>query len=98
MSNKSLFKKFVKGSPPKAEPKPPREAKDINLEYTSLAQQLGAKAVEAESVKRQQQYLINKIDELGAEMAERNKLDAETKPKEQSANAEESKAADANPV
>jgi len=79
MSNRSMFKKFVKGSPPKAEKVIPREALEINKEYTALAQQLGAKEVEAESIKRQKQQLINRIDQLGAEMTERNKLDAPAK-------------------
>ncbi len=86
MSNKSLFKKFVKGSPPKAPTVEPRSKQVINEEYTAIAQQLGAKTVEAESIKRQIQQLINKVDQLGAEMSERTKLDesaAEVKKSEE---------------
>lgn len=79
MSSQSMFKKLIK---PKPQPKiEPRARQAINEEYTSIAQQLGAKTIEAESVKRQIQQLVNKVDQLGAEMSERVKLD-ENKPKD----------------
>ncbi len=82
MSNKSLFKKFVKGSPAKSPKVEPRAKQEINEEYTAVAQQLGAKTVEAESIKRQIQQLINKVDQLGQEMTERTKLDEQEKKNE----------------
>lgn len=75
MSNKSLFKKFVKGNLPKQPKVEPRSAQEINTEYTAVAQQLGAKTVEQESIKRQIQQYINKVDELGREMTARTELD-----------------------
>ncbi len=82
MSQKSLFKKFVKGSPAKPPKVEPRAKQAINEEYTAVAQQLGAKTVEAESIKRQIQQLINKVDQLGQEMTERTKLDEQEKKDE----------------
>jgi hypothetical protein len=75
MSNKSLFRKFVKGSPQKPEKVEPRLAKAINEEYTRVAQELGAATVQAESCKRQIAFLINKVDQLGAEMKEREAIE-----------------------
>lgn len=79
MSNKSAFKQFFKGKEPSKKQQPPREELEINKEYTALAQQLGAETVQAENLKRKIQYIIGKIDELGAEMNERIKLDAKNK-------------------
>lgn len=73
--DKSLLRKFMPGTPKTPEKKDPRSKEAINAEYTQLATQLGAKTVEAESVKRQTAYLIQKIDELGAEMNARVIID-----------------------
>lgn len=75
MSNKSMFKKFLPGAPKKQAPKDPRTKEAINQEYTAIAQQLGAKTVEAESIKRQIANLIQQVDQLGAEMKARTSLD-----------------------
>lgn len=75
MSGRSMFKKML--PKPKAEaPKEPRSKQTINEEYTAIAQQLGAKTVEQESIKRQIAQLISKVDQLGQEMTARTTLDA----------------------
>jgi alcohol dehydrogenase class IV len=77
VSARSMFKRKIT-APPKVDP---RAVQAINEEYTSIAQQLGANLVQQESLKRQAQQLLNKVDELGAELKARTALD-EAKEKE----------------
>ena len=71
MSARSMFKaKPVK--------KDPRSIEDINKEYTAYAQLLGDKYVKIEGLKRDVEQVMVRINQLGAELTERQKLDKET--------------------
>jgi hypothetical protein len=84
MSNKSVFKKFLKGTPAKQKPAVPRSKQEINQQYTQFAQLLGDKYVKQEGLKKEIEQIMQAIDNLGAELNERNRLDteAETKAKQ----------------
>lgn len=91
MSNKSMLRKFLKGAPAKPTPKVPRNKEEINRAYTQLAQTLGDLEVKIEGYKKHREEVFRAIDNLGAEMNERTKIDE----KEASKKAEENKLKDA---
>jgi len=96
VSNKSVFRKFLKGTPAKTKPQPPRSTQEINAQYTELAKILGDKVVKIEGLEREKQEILKAIDNLGAELNERNKLDqAEAEKKNAEVRAETVKQADA---
>lgn len=77
MSNKSMFRKFMPGNEKKEKPATPRTKELINQEYTQLAQSLGDLFVKQESIKRQLDNTLRRVDQLGFELNERSKLDDE---------------------
>ncbi len=68
MSAKSMYK-------PKPVKKEPRSTEDINKEYTAYAQLLGDKQVKIHGLEKDKEQILFRIDQLGTELTERQKLD-----------------------
>jgi hypothetical protein len=75
MSQKSMFRKFLPGTPKKEKPKEPRTRQEINNAYTQAAQILGDKHVKLEGLKREIEEVVKFIDGLGAELNARNEIE-----------------------
>ncbi len=73
-----MFKKFLKGTPPKNKPTDPRSKEEINHQYTQMCNQVGQQYLTLKSLEQQAVMVLRQLD---AELKSRNELDEKNKPK-----------------
>ena len=64
----------------------PRAKDDIQREYQNLCTALGDKTVKSEGIKQEIEGMLRRVSQLGAELAERERLDAESASKSEAIN------------